>query len=80
MKSLKIMIQTGTVDTYCPQSSQIGHISGTILNGLSFSRCTDANVVEESLVLLLLLLLEKTFMAYLGGNNEVTMVSECCIV
>ena len=41
------MIQTGTMDTYCPQSSQIGHFLGTILNELSFSRGTGAATVEE---------------------------------
>ena len=34
---LIIIIQTVTVlDTYCPQSPQVGHISGTTLNELSF--------------------------------------------
>ena len=71
-----IMIQIGTVfDIYCPQSSQIGYISGTALNELSFARGTNAAAVEESrlmllLLLLLLLLLGKTFMAYIEETTK----------
>ena len=50
MKSLIIVIQIGTVDTCCPQSSQIGHISGTNLNELSFSRVTDAAAVIHAVI------------------------------